>query len=448
MGSASNEFSIHDLQARVDLPRETLNTELKDWLDLQSPEHQAVLAKALLALANHGGGYVLIGFRHKNQGSGVSPEACLMSATHDVVNNIVKRYAEPPFHCDYTVVTASSGQKHPVVFVPAARVPTRAKADSPDQRTVRKDAYYTRRPGPESSIPQSGQEWDDFLQHFVLLKSDELVSNIRSVIAKGEQPPSKKKQSILEKLNHWTVESEDRMRTAAGNKELFNLGFFQVECCIEDAVPDLGLAKLKRLLEENSLHLTGWPPWTIINTEQFKPKPDADSIQCLIDTPGTSLGGAHREFWRVSKSGKFFLRSNLDDDMSPQIEPKKYLDAYLPIWRCGEILLQAANFGRKIMGRECVMVFDFLWFGLQNRVLTNWASRHRLLPIAPQIHEQAKRAQVEINSGQIDIILPETVGQLLTPLYDGFDFFEMPLQVVKEELDQLRHWRGRLNDGQ
>ena len=47
----------------VENPRETLDVELKDWLDLRgSQEHKAQLAKALLALANHGGGYLLIGF--------------------------------------------------------------------------------------------------------------------------------------------------------------------------------------------------------------------------------------------------------------------------------------------------------------------------------------------------------------------------------------------------
>lgn len=39
-------------------PREALDVEIKGWLDLAgSDEHKATLAKAILALANHGGGY-------------------------------------------------------------------------------------------------------------------------------------------------------------------------------------------------------------------------------------------------------------------------------------------------------------------------------------------------------------------------------------------------------
>ncbi|MDP6818944.1 MAG: hypothetical protein QF449_13000 [Alphaproteobacteria bacterium] len=44
-------------------PRETLGVELKVWLDIvDNAEHKAILAKAIIALANHGGGHVIFGF--------------------------------------------------------------------------------------------------------------------------------------------------------------------------------------------------------------------------------------------------------------------------------------------------------------------------------------------------------------------------------------------------
>ncbi|WP_157470177.1 hypothetical protein [Desulfobulbus elongatus] len=43
-------------------PREDLNFEVKNWLDLQnSNEDKATFAKAVLALANHGGGFIALG---------------------------------------------------------------------------------------------------------------------------------------------------------------------------------------------------------------------------------------------------------------------------------------------------------------------------------------------------------------------------------------------------
>jgi hypothetical protein len=38
-------------------PRETLDVEHKEWLDLADNDHRATVAKEIIALANHGGGY-------------------------------------------------------------------------------------------------------------------------------------------------------------------------------------------------------------------------------------------------------------------------------------------------------------------------------------------------------------------------------------------------------
>jgi hypothetical protein len=71
-GSATTIFQ--KLQALVAYPREDLDRELKGWLDLDDGENAASLMKAVLALANHGGGFVLIGFTEE-LGTWVEDEA-------------------------------------------------------------------------------------------------------------------------------------------------------------------------------------------------------------------------------------------------------------------------------------------------------------------------------------------------------------------------------------
>lgn len=46
-------------------PREELDVELKQWLDLSDKTDRANLAQAILAMANHGGGTVLLGFEER-----------------------------------------------------------------------------------------------------------------------------------------------------------------------------------------------------------------------------------------------------------------------------------------------------------------------------------------------------------------------------------------------
>ncbi|HUA53799.1 MAG TPA: hypothetical protein VMB81_16620, partial [Candidatus Sulfotelmatobacter sp.] len=57
-----------DIQQLLLKPREALDFEIKGWLDLSLSQHCFVLAKAIIALANSGGGYVLIGMRESDLG--------------------------------------------------------------------------------------------------------------------------------------------------------------------------------------------------------------------------------------------------------------------------------------------------------------------------------------------------------------------------------------------
>ena len=86
------DTSPRQLESLTRNPREELEVELKGWLDLSQGEHKADLAKAILALANHGGGYVLIGYDDATRRP-VTPTAGTPSVyDQDTVNGIVRRY--------------------------------------------------------------------------------------------------------------------------------------------------------------------------------------------------------------------------------------------------------------------------------------------------------------------------------------------------------------------
>jgi predicted HTH transcriptional regulator len=94
--------TIEDLQQLFRLENETLATEFKSWLDLNAAAGRAPLAKAAIALANHGGGTIIVGMRegaNKPIGSHARPEG-MRRYTADAVNTAVNRYADPHIHCD------------------------------------------------------------------------------------------------------------------------------------------------------------------------------------------------------------------------------------------------------------------------------------------------------------------------------------------------------------
>lgn len=165
-----------DLERLILFPAETLEVEYKDWLDLKSKPHKAKLAKELIALANHGGGHVVLGFSDPEMEPQPKP-ADYDYVTNDHINSIVASYADPPFHCGLEMVN-----DHLVISVPAGvTIPIRAKKGSEGKEIV-KDLYYTRRPGPNSEPPQSGLEWDELLRRCIANREGEMEILVRRVV--------------------------------------------------------------------------------------------------------------------------------------------------------------------------------------------------------------------------------------------------------------------------
>ncbi|MDE0242654.1 MAG: putative DNA binding domain-containing protein [bacterium] len=148
-------------------PREDLDFEIKNWLDLTgNNDDKATLAKAVIAIANHGGGIIALGL--EETGDGVveaqnRPET-LDRYSQDVVNGIVHRYCDPPFHCRVHVVPGPEGGMFPLIRVPGGHgIPVLARRDSPNGTTLKQNAAYIRKPGPRSETPQSAHDWKALL---------------------------------------------------------------------------------------------------------------------------------------------------------------------------------------------------------------------------------------------------------------------------------------------
>jgi hypothetical protein len=92
-----NDAHDQHLRELVAFPREDLNIELKGWLSPFDETDRANVAKALLALANTGGGYLLIGFDEHQDGWAAAPNGTGNDFSQDVINQIIARYADPPF---------------------------------------------------------------------------------------------------------------------------------------------------------------------------------------------------------------------------------------------------------------------------------------------------------------------------------------------------------------
>ena len=198
-------MAVDPLLSYITNPRETLETEYKDWLDITDTRgaESADLAQAIIAIANHGGGQIVIGFVTPRPGglrySPRQPADIHDAYSTDRVNAVVLRYADPAFHVDVRFVTA--GDTHPVLLVPGGhRVPIMAKRDGPNSAHVRQLTVYIRRPGPQSAPPQNANDWRDLFERITT----------RWV---GERPaPPERQEPSAQREGHPSV--EERMSDA------------------------------------------------------------------------------------------------------------------------------------------------------------------------------------------------------------------------------------------
>ena len=142
-------------------PRERLDVEIKSWLDLSDNRHRAKLAQAAIALANHGGGIIILGMKEgKSQTSGyVSEKSKYERYTGDQVNSAIGKYADPTFDCElHFACHPETAVEHAFLLVPGGMTaPVMTKKRS---AIFEPNQVYIRKPAPiRSEMPNTSQQW-------------------------------------------------------------------------------------------------------------------------------------------------------------------------------------------------------------------------------------------------------------------------------------------------
>ena len=434
-------------------PREALDLEIKGWLDLAHDEdHKATLAKVLLALANHGGGRVIIGLRETDAGYSAAPErpSTLDAYSQDSINGIVHKYAEPTFHCSVQYVKhPTSGDIHPIIGVPGGhRVPIRAKRGRPNEKPVKAQAVYIRRPGPQSAEPTTGREWDELFKKCIDGRRDELLDQIRHLL--HGVSPSSVNSSDESRLERWTTDCETAWNTKVSelppdSPQRFPHGSYTFAYHI-DGGTRLSLADLLDVLR-NAPKLTGWNTWWVPTRPAIAPYSIDDAIECWIGDVRENRehrDADHSDFWRISPEGLAFLRRGYQEDgghiATSGISPGSCLDPTLPIWRAGEGLLHAAYLAGRLDG--ATISFTARYKGLRNRRLTHVVQSIECVGWASGVSKDNDvTVKTMADAKAVDANLVEIVQSLLSPLYERFDFTRLPRNIVQNELKRLRERR-------
>ena len=155
------------VQELVDRPSESLSVELKRWIDPSGPEGTSKLVRTLLALRNHGGGYLVIGFDNDTlQPDRENVPVDVRSTFHiDKIQGIISHYASEPFEISIEF-PERAGQLYPVIVVPpGVKTPVASKSDLhvESRKLISTDEVYIRSLRSNNTPSTTKAGWRDWV---------------------------------------------------------------------------------------------------------------------------------------------------------------------------------------------------------------------------------------------------------------------------------------------
>lgn len=435
-------------------PREGLEIEVKEWLDLSDADHKAMLAKEIIALANHGGGYLVIGFREGADGvfSAATPRPVDLAAwSQDSIQAVIARYVDPGIQCRvWHRAHPHTGEVYPIIAVPGGhRIPVRAKAGSPDGKRLVPHRIYIRRPGPSSEEPRTLEEWDRFFERIVQNRQAELLDAMRAIMAGILPKASHTEPTLPERLHTFAFDSVERWERLVakipdGSPPRFPNGYYDVALAIDGDFDRKSLSELRDIVRSAVRNHSGWPPFLTLLRDPFRPRPIDGSVECWVgpDIDGSYDKPAHHDFWRISPGGFLFTRRGYPEDGGYRNEPPgTTFDITTATRRLGETVLQGLYIAQRLNARDANLLCQARWTGLAGRHLVSHGNPNRWIAGRSTSAQEQYEASEAVALAGLPAALPDLVHAMLAPLYQLFDFFELRKQLVVEELRALQDGR-------
>lgn len=435
-----------DVRTLLDAPRETLGVEHKTWLDLADQHGRGTLAKAIIALANHGGGYVVIGIAEEDGGArrrAVPRPATIAAYSQEVIAVIVKKFVDPVFDCELQFENdPDTGVELAILNVPGG-IPdiVMSKSGVPDG-PIKEFRIYMRKPGPASEMPTTIPEWRALFDRCVKARQSEMLDAIRSIVTGAPSEPEGGLIDRPEVTRAFMDDCRERWQrlietTPPNSGARMPHGYWEVGITFNGDFEKPSLIELdRRLRAAESVKHTGWPTFLYMTREPFTPSPVDGGIQAWIYEPGRDAQPAHTDFWRYTQDGQGYMIRGHGEDELERIGAGNGFDVATPSWRVGEAILQASRMAALFDGVTSID-FTVRFTGMAGRRLISVGNRNRWVREGRVIRQDSYEASASFEPDQIPAELPEVVHRLLSPLYELFGLFELPRQLVAEELVEM-----------
>ena len=452
-----NDLDLRNLVPLIEMPREDLGFEYKSWLNLEEKHAQATLVKATIAMANHGGGFIVLGFEESGNNkilASIPKPVEYTDITQDKINSAIQKFVTSNFHCKvYFISHQETKVMHPIIRVPGGqKEPVMSKRDVGD--VLLKHRCYVRKPGPKSEEPKTSEEWRELLNRCVRANREDMLDAIRTIIS-GEATSTQTTPDARKDLKDFCDSAFSRWQELI--KDLPEQapprcphGFYEMGFALQGAnsLDSLGTLN-QRLAVARRIKMTGWTPFLEVSPPQWAPYPyNQEIIEAWLGKPDRSRsvqglqlsdfiqGPAFSNFWRVSCDGKLYTLTGYQEDQWRELIPGEYMDINMPVWQVGEAAYFVGRFCAEFPEVENVSIY-LKFSGLNGRKLTSIDGRRWIrgdkVSGAPEVKNEWSGSVSQLQNNMVEVI-----HKLLKPLYEIFQFTQIPLDLVDKELSRLR----------
>ena len=465
------EISRESLELLIaNQPSESLEIELKQWLDLTSRPHLAKVIRALLALRNNDGGCLLIGFKNDGSQAEEAPANIREMYHADEIQRLVKKYSSSPFDVRVEFIPFN-GIDHPVICVGGGiETPVLAKGHlyedaNQENALINPNEAYVRTiqsNGTASTAIATGKDWDRLLglcfenreanigrfvqKHLTRDNLSVLQEVLRSGIEQSEPEADEIAHTLLEMGRQRFAERCEREGVS-----LTDRGMREVSAVIDGVVPkyETNPGFLNRIFANRRMH-SGWTPWADsrnATSSDMRPQIVKDGYEAGIFASNVA------DFWRVEPTGRFYhIRLLREDGANTQSfgeghyltewKDAKVLDFPEQISCTAEAISTVLTFAR---GMECdeenaSVRLAFRWWNLEGRRLISFAENPLLLRFVwgrgPCVeHEVVADVEIPLSSARTQTWY--FVERAVKRLFLHFDNTEIPSETIRHITDDV-----------
>lgn len=439
------------LESLVRNPEETGTVEYKSALCFDPKSDFGVkVVKHILAHANGGGGYVVIGCAEDAHGK--------LRHDPDLNEQIAKSY-ETTRLCQSVDSYLAGGQRiellvhkisyegkvYPIVSVQGFKgSPLFCGKDflGKDGKLILKEgAVYIRDHAAKTVTLGGPQQWDNLLKVALEQKQSETLDRMRALLeGLGLELPtgSSQRNSMPADLEQWLTQERNQMNLDKKSHKLEGVGFLEVVHYPMPRSKTWTQAELLNAAAMSRCRNTGWPVGLVLTVPEHSPKPLSDGIRASIYS---NMFGGSFDYWSLERHGAFYFVRAFEEDLKAR-SPHKVMYFNTRIWRLAEIFLHCVNLAKKLeLEPTTEMVFEIGHYNLRGRILTSSDPARDLDLIRANATADQVVWRKRITFALVESNWRRLVQEVLGEVFVLFDFWTPSEGVWKGVIDEFSNSR-------